>query len=139
MELSSLYLLTADTILLLHMLFVAFVVFGLILIVGGKFCAWTWVHNPWFRLSHLLAIVVVVIQSWSKSICPPTTEMALRAKAGDSVYFGSFISHWMETLLYYEAPQWVFNVCYTAFGVAVVVSWILIRPRRFTKRRRSRN
>jgi len=45
-----------------------------------------------------------------------------------AVYRGSFIAHWMEILLYYEAPQWVFAICYTAFGLLVVASWIIVRP-----------
>ena len=61
-------------------------------------------------------------------------EMALRSRAGDAVYSGSFIAHWMETLLYYEAPLWVFAICYTAFGLLIVASWIIVRPRRFVRR-----
>jgi hypothetical protein len=127
----TLYLLAADLTLLLHALFVAYVVVGLILVLTGKVLAWNWVKNPWFRWMHLAAITVVVLQAWFGVICPLTTlEMALRSRAGDSVYPGSFIAHWMETILYYDAPAWVFAVCYTAFGVLVVASWFWVRPRR---------
>lgn len=126
------FLLAADAILLLHVLFVTFVVMGLVLIFAGKVRAWAWVRNPWFRLTHLAAIGVVVVQSWFDVTCPLTTiEMAFRSRAGDTVYSGSFISHWLENLLYYQAPVWVFVVCYTAFGAVVGVSWFWIRPRRF--------
>ena len=122
----------ADLVLLLHALFVAFVVIGLVLILIGKVCGWNWVRNPWFRLIHLVAIVLVVFQAWFGLICPLTTiEMALRSHAGDTVYSGSFISYWLERLLYYRLPPWVFAVCYTAFAVIVVASWYWIRPRRF--------
>ncbi len=123
-------LLAADLLLLGHVLFVGFVVFGLVLILVGKPLAWDWVRNPWFRLTHLVAIGIVVLQSWFGIICPLTTwEMAFRARAGDAVYSGSFVSHWLETLLYYNAPPWAFVVCYTAFGALVVVSWFWVRPR----------
>ncbi len=59
--------------------------------------------------------------------------MALRLHAGETVYTGSFISHLLETILYYRAPMWVFAVCYTLFGAIVVASWIWARPRPFTK------
>ena len=131
MNVQTLYLLAADLTLLLHALFVAFVVVGLILVLTGKVLAWNWVKNPWFRWTHLAAITVVVLQAWFGVICPLTTlEMALRSRAGDSVYPGSFIAHWMEAILYYDAPAWVFAVCYTAFGVLVVASWFCVRPRR---------
>ena len=132
MESSNAYLLAADAVLLVHALFVAFVMFGLVLILAGGALRWEWVRNPWFRLAHLVAIGVVVIQSWLSIVCPLTNlEMAFRSRAGDAVYPGSFIAHWLETLLYYRAPAWVFVVCYTAFGILVVASWFWVRPRPF--------
>lgn len=126
------YLIAADALLVVHTLFIAFVVFGLILILTGGALGWSWVRNPWFRLGHLTAIAVVVLQSWIGVICPLTTwEMALRAKAGDATYAGSFVAHWLGQLIYYQAPAWVFAVAYTAFGLLVVASWFWVRPRPF--------
>ena len=130
---SPLLLLIADAVLLLHVLFIVFVVAGLALIFIGSALAWSWVRNPWFRIAHLSAIGIVVVQSWLGAICPLTTlEMALRLRAGGTVYSGSFIAHWLDTILYYQAPAWVFVVCYTAFGAVVVASWFWVRPRRLT-------
>ncbi|MFC6633688.1 DUF2784 domain-containing protein [Microbulbifer taiwanensis] len=135
MEASRFYLFAADAILCTHVLFVAFVILGLALILLGGLRAWSWVRNPWFRLLHLTAIGVVVVQSWLSVICPLTIwEMALRERAGDEVYSGSFISHWLESILYYRLPDWVFVVCYTAFGALVVTSWFWVRPRPFGRR-----
>ena len=134
MEPGFYYLLAADLLLFGHVLFVAFVVFGLALILIGKVFAWNWVRNTWFRFGHLAAIGIVVLQSWVGVICPLTTwEMALREHAGDVVYSGSFISHWLESVLYFQAPAWVFSVCYTVFAAVVVASWYWVRPRRFTR------
>ena len=131
MKSSTFFLLAADVILLLHVLFVAFVVFGLVLIFVGKVRSWSWVRNRWFRIVHLAAIAVVVLQSWFSVICPLTTlEMALRLRAGDEAYTGTFMSHWLESVLYYRAPAWVFGVCYTAFAALIVASWFRVRPRR---------
>lgn len=123
------YLLAADAVLLLHTLFVAFVIFGLVLIVAGGALSWAWVRNRTFRIIHLFAIGIVVLQAWVGMICPLTTiEMWLRSRSGSAVYEGSFISHWLESILYYQAPAWVFVVCYTAFGAIVAGSWYLVRP-----------
>jgi len=133
MESKVIYLFLADSILVIHMLFVLFIFFGLLLIFAGKLFMWPWVRNPWFRLAHFIGIAVVVLQSWLGVICPLTTwEMALRSKAGNTVYAGSFISHWLTELLYYQAPEWVFVVCYTVFGVLVGASWFWVHPRSFT-------
>lgn len=134
MESTAFFLLAADAVLFLHVFVVAFVVFGLVFIFTGKVRNWSWVRNPWFRLMHLLAIGVIAIQSWFGVICPLTDiEMALRLRAGDATYTGSFISHWLDALLYYQAPEWVFAVCYTAFGAVVAGGWIWVRPRSFSR------
>lgn len=130
----SWYFLAADALLFGHVMFVAFVVFGLVFILVGKVLDWAWVRNLWFRIVHLVAIAVVALQSWAGVICPLTTwEMALREHASSATYAGSFISHWLETILYYRAPAWVFTVCYTTFGALVVASWFWVPPRRKPK------
>ena len=129
------YRIAADLLLVVHTLFVLFVILGLVLILVGGVRGWPWVRSPWFRLGHLLAIGIVVAQAWLGAICPLTIlEMTLRSRAGDAVYSGSFIAHWMGTLLYHEAPPWVFATCYTAFGLLVVASWIIVRPRPVVRR-----
>lgn len=131
MDDKTFYLIAADALLLAHTLFVAFVVLGLLLIFIGKWRGWRWVSHFWFRVIHLFAIAVVVLQSWLGMLCPLTIwEMEMRALAGDPGYSGSFIAHWLEQLLYYRAPNWVFVVLYTAFAALVVASWYWVRPRR---------
>jgi hypothetical protein len=135
MNTPAFYLLAADVLLSLHVLFVAFVVLGLLAVFVGAALSWAWVRNPIFRIMHLLAIFVVTVQAWFGIVCPLThIEMALRARAGDVVYGGTFISHWLQKLLYYEAPDWVFTACYTAFAILVAISWLWVKPRSIGKR-----
>ena len=130
MDTKQLYLVAADATLFIHASFVGFVVFGLILVFVGKLVSWSWVRNRRFRIIHLAAIGIVVLQSWFSVICPLTLwEMELRDRAGDVTYPGSFVAHWLETLLYYRAPEWVFILLYTLFGALVVSSWFWVRPR----------
>ncbi|MBB3232560.1 DUF2784 domain-containing protein [Halomonas stenophila] len=127
-----LYSLAADAILVVHAAFVVFVILGLALTLIGKPLAWHWVRNPWFRLAHLGAIGFVVLQTWLGTLCPLTVwEMALRERAGDALYTGSFVAYWLHRLLFYQAPAWVFIVVYTLFGGLVVLSWFWVRPRPF--------
>jgi len=126
-------LLAADLTLVLHSLYVSFVVLGLILIFVGHSRGWSWVRNPWFRITHLLAIGVVVVQSWLGIDCPLTVwEKQFRAEAGETEYAGGFIAHWLQKFLFYDAPPWVFVVAYTVFGVLVLISWFRVRPRPFS-------
>ncbi len=133
----TLALAAANTLLIVHMAFVVFVILGLALIYLGYFFNWSWVRNFWFRILHLLAIAIVVLQSWFGIICPLTIwEMQLRQQAGDATYSGSFIAHWLQQLLFFEAPPWVFILCYTVFGALVVLSWFVVKPYRRTKKDR---
>lgn len=124
-------LILADLLLILHVALVAFVILGLAAIFMGGSLGWSWIRNLWFRLSHLGVIAVVVLQAWLGLLCPLTSwEMALRQKAGDAVYEGSFIQHWLHSILYYSAPEWVFITAYSLFGALVLISWLVVRPRR---------
>jgi hypothetical protein len=126
--------LAANAILLVHVAFVSFVVLGLVLIWLGKALRWAWVRNPWFRVAHLAAIGIVVLESWIGVICPLTEwEMELRERAGEVAYSGSFIAHWLDRMLYCQAPMWVFALCYTIFAAVVIASWIWVRPRGFAR------
>jgi hypothetical protein len=128
---TSLYLFAADLVLLTHVLFVGFVVLGLVLIVLGGVLGWGWVRYRRFRWLHLGAIGVVVLQAWLGVICPLThLEMYLRERAGEVSYSGGFIAHWLDQLLYIDAPEWVFVLVYTVFGLLVAGSWFWVRPRR---------
>ncbi len=123
------YQLLADVVLTLHVAVVAFVIGGLVLILIGSLRNWRWVNALWFRLAHLGAIAVVVGEAWLGVICPLTSlEMWLRVKAHATTYSGSFIEHWLQRILYYEAPSWVFVLAYSVFGLLVVATWWCFPP-----------
>lgn len=126
------YHVLADFVLLMHLMFIFFVVLGQMLIMAGGLRQWQWVRHPGFRWAHLLAIGLVVAQSWLGIICPLTDlEMALREKAGDLTYEGTFIAHWLHQIIFLDASPWVFTLGYTLFGLAVMASWWWIKPRPF--------
>jgi hypothetical protein len=125
------YQIMADVILLLHVLFALFVVGGQLLIVLGAYQGWFWIRNWWFRISHLCAIAIVVLQSWVSLICPLTIiEMRLRAQVGQEHYEGTFMQFWLQRFLYYEAPAWIFITVYTLFGVLVVFTLFCFQPKK---------
>lgn len=120
----------ADIVLLLHALFVAFVVFGLVLILCGWWLDWAWTRARLFRLGHLAAIGYVVLESWFGVACPLTVlEQSLRRASGETVSGRAFIAEWVSRILFYEAPSWVFTVVYTLFGAAVAVTFWKYPPR----------
>jgi polyferredoxin len=127
--------LLADAVLALHVAVVLFVIGGLAAVVMGNLRGWRWVNAMGFRLAHLVAIAVVAAQAWLGLVCPLTSlEMWLRARAGGPVYGGSFVQHWLQSLLYFNAPGWVFTLAYTAFGALVALTWLRFPPKRRYRR-----
>lgn len=123
------YQILADAVLALHVSIVAFVVLGLLLILIGNLRSWAWVNRLWFRLLHLAAIAIVVAEAWLGLTCPLTTlEMWLRQQARMGHYNGSFIEHWLQQVLYYDAPGWLFTAAYSLFGLCVIVTWWRFPP-----------
>jgi hypothetical protein len=63
-------------------------------------------------------------RSWSCRL-----ESTLRRRAGQAPYEATFIQHWLQQLLYYDLPLWVFGVAYTVFGALIVGLWWRDRER----------
>jgi hypothetical protein len=127
-----LYAVLADAVLVLHFAYVAFVVAGLALVWLGWLRGWSWVRNFWFRATHLLAMGVVVAESVLDIVCPLTVwEDDLRRLAGqDPGSDQGFVAEWVHRLLFFDLEPRVFTLIYAAFFLAVVMSFIVVPPRR---------
>ena len=127
----GLYQSLANAVLIAHVGIVLFIIGGLVLTLIGAACKWQWVKNSWFRTLHLVGIGYIAMEAWLGIICPLTTlELWLRGCAGQAVYEGDFIAHWLRQLMFYEAPPWVFIAAYSGFGLLVALSWVLVPPAR---------
>lgn len=120
-------LLLADFILVVHFVFVLFVVLSLPLIWTGAIAGWRWVRNFPFRIAHLAAIFFVSAEAAAGIWCPLTLwEDALRGTAPDK----SFVARWIHALLFYDLPPWVFTAAYFVFAALVALTWRHIPPQR---------
>ncbi len=123
-------LLIADLIVLIHFAWVAFIVFGLAVVLLGIAFRWNWVRNIWFRGIHLVMILIVVGESLAGIPCPLTVwEHDLRVRAGQTTFDGDFIAHWIHRLMFFRAEPWVFTVAYVTFGLVVLATFLLAPPR----------
>lgn len=131
------YQLLADAVLVLHFAVVLFVVGGLLVVIVGNVRGWAWVNNLWFRVAHLVAIGIVVAQAWLGRLCPLTVlESWLRGQAGEAAYRASFVEHWVQRVLYFDVPIWLFAVVYSLFGFLVLAAWWYFPPLGSGRRRR---
>jgi hypothetical protein len=86
-----LYRLLANAVVLLHALFIVFIVFG-------GFLAWRW---RWVAVLHVPAAIWGVLIEYRGWICPLTPlENALRVKAGQAGYSGGFVEHYLLPAMY---------------------------------------
>jgi hypothetical protein len=81
----------ADSILVLHVAFVAFVALGGVLVL--RWSALAWLHLPAVAWGALIEFA-----GWT---CPLTPlEVALREASGERGYHGDFLQHYLVSFLY---------------------------------------
>lgn len=114
----------ANAVLILHVLFVAFVVGGLGFVWLGAWRGWSTARDFRFRVLHLAAILIVALESLAGIACPLTVwEHHLRGTAN-----GDFIARWLHRSLYYDFPTWAFTSAYLLFAAAVLLTYRFIPP-----------
>jgi hypothetical protein len=130
----------ADLIVTVHFMVVLFVVGSQILITAGWLLAWHWIRNAIFRLTHLLLVCFIACVSLIGQLCPLTVwEYRLRQCAGQAVDTDlSFLARLLSQVLFYDLPSWFFEIIYVAFGLLVIVTYILIPPIKWHLGRRQR-
>ncbi|MFO0851385.1 MAG: DUF2784 domain-containing protein [Gemmataceae bacterium] len=133
----------ADAMVLLHVLYVAYVVLGQLAIIVAAGFRWEWGRNRWFRLTHLLAIGVVAVEAVMGWQCPLTRwEYQLRELAGQP-FDGSatFVGRMLHDLLFVDRyftdgkpPEAFFTTLYLATLFVVLQGLIMYPPRLGAKR-----
>ncbi|HXG68640.1 MAG TPA: DUF2784 domain-containing protein [Blastocatellia bacterium] len=111
-----LYRWLADLVLVLHLAFVGFVVFGGLLLLRWPRLAW--VHAP----AALWGIVI----EYAGLTCPLTPlEVALRRRGGQAGYAGDFIEHYVMAVLYPSGLTRGLQVALgtLALGINLLIYW----------------
>jgi hypothetical protein len=116
------YHLLADIVVLAHFGFVLFVVLGGLLVLRWPRLAW--VHLPTAAWGAWV--------EFTGRICPLTPlEKALRRQAGEAIYSGDFVTHYVLPVLYpiglTRTIQLVLGVTVVALNLAVY--WLMLRRR----------
>ncbi|MBE0427301.1 MAG: DUF2784 domain-containing protein [Nitrospirae bacterium] len=96
------YRIAADFVVLLHFLWILFLIFGAF--IGRKYKI-----SKIFHIAGLCFAIIIQIFGW---YCPLTyVEVWLRQKHDPSLlYSGSFIIHYVEKIVYIELSQWIIFV-----------------------------
>lgn len=131
----------ADLIVVAHLGIVSFCVLGELAILVGGLLKWDWVRVPAFRVSHAALVLFVAAEAVLGVTCPLTEwERRLREAAGQG---GGqdlpFVARLVRSVIFYDFPPWVFTALYVGFGVLVLLSFFLVRPRRASASRLPRD
>ena len=119
----------ADAVLCAHAGVAGFVVLGQAAIIAGGLAGTQWVRNFQFRAAHLAMIVFIAVQTGLGQLCPLTElEQFLRQRAGQTSYSESFTQHWLQSVIFFDAPWWAFVALHSLAAMAVLGSWLLLPP-----------
>jgi hypothetical protein len=114
----------AGLILTLHAAIIAFNLFGLVAIPLGGWRGWRFVHAPLWRLLHVASLAVVAVQATLGRACFFTLWQS--AAEGHSGAPTPLIMQWVNALIFWPLPLWVFTLLYLGvFGYTLALLWLV--------------
>jgi len=124
------YKILADAIIVVHFLFILFMLLGFLLTAYALFFRQKFFDRWLFRSLHLLGIFYVSFLSILGKYCPLTIlENELRLRYGVSaVYSGSFIVHYLEKLVYPDVNPLVIQIPTVFLAIFTIVVFIIKPP-----------
>jgi hypothetical protein len=116
------YPIAADIVIVIHFLWIAFVIMG--------FPVLLWLNNARWRLVHLAAVIWMVLMQVTSSICPLThLEAWLKSEGrGAEVYSGKFIIETLERLIYVDNVTLEKILYATSAYLVIIVLSFWFRP-----------
>ena len=125
----------AGLILYVHLLIICFNLFGLVVIPLGGWMGWAFVHAPAWRILHLGSLGVTALQASFGQACFLTVWQA--AASNGSPAAEPLIMRWVNSLIFWPLPEWVFVLIYLlTFAYVILLLWIV--PLRWRGRSRKR-
>jgi hypothetical protein len=130
----------AQGVLAAHVAVILFNVFGLVAVPLGARFGWRFVRVRWWRALHLASWAVVALQALFGRACFLTLwQDVLQQGSASAASQHPLIQRWVEYLIYWPLPLWLFSAIYLpAFGYAILL-WRLVppEPRRWARRQAS--
>ena len=131
-----LYNVLADIIVVIHCIWILFMLIGLILTLCGFF--WKGFFDRWlFRTLHLFGIVYVGLLATLRHYCPLTIlENILRSKYNPNLtYPCSFMVHYIEKFVYPDLEPLILITLTGIVALFTVIVFILRPPKKIKKER----
>lgn len=110
----------------MHVAVILFNVFGLVAIPAGAWFGWRFVRIFWWRALHVAAMAVVAVQAAAGRACFLTLWQD--ALAGEANGHTPLIMGWINRVIFWPLPLWVFAVAYVGLFLYVVALCWLVPP-----------
>lgn len=121
----------------LHLVVIAFNIFGLFAVPLGAWRGWAWVRVMWWRVLHLVALSLVALQAILGDDCFLTVwESDLLRAAGRQGYVEPFIQTWVDKLIFWNLPLSFFTALYVVVWSYALLLWLWVPPARKASRPR---
>jgi hypothetical protein len=121
--------LLANLVAVLHLAYFLFIVLGTVAIVAGPSLRWRWIHNLWFRIFHIAAVYLVLIEDLFHIPCLLNVlQWGLRSANGRNPQATEGVGVVLDALLFSTIPGWVLDVMYVSLGVGLPVLLYLVPP-----------
>jgi hypothetical protein len=117
----------AELILAVHVGIILFNIFGMVVVPLGAWRGWRFVRVGWWRALHLLAMLTVAAQALLGRACFLTLWQA--GLESDTNAPQPMIYAFVNRLIFWQLPLWVFTVAYVVLLVYTLALWGLVRPR----------
>lgn len=119
----------ATAIVIVHLGVVAFNIFGLVIVPIGGWQHWEFVRGFTWRLIHLLTLGIVALQAALGRACLLTIWESDLMSGGNGIIPSPMIARFIDSLLYWPLPLWVFTAIYIAVLIYAVLLWRWVPPR----------
>lgn len=119
----------AAAVLAVHLAVILFNLFGLVAVPLGAWRRWGFVRIAWWRVLHLGSLLIVAVQAVAGRACFLTLWQAA-LEPGNAQTPPPMIYAWINRLIYWPLPLWVFTVLYLAVLAYAAALWWLVPPRR---------
>jgi hypothetical protein len=118
--------LAGQAVLAAHLAVIGFNLFGLVAIPAGAALGWRWVRVRWWRVLHLASLAVVALQAALGRACVLTLWQDDLTGGGRA---DPLIMRWVNSLIYWPLPMWVFTAAYLTVFAYVLALWRWVPPR----------
>ena len=115
----------SEIVLLFHFCIFLFITLSFFLIPLGYYLKWEWVKNKYYRLIHLVLMVIIFIETILGFMCPLTIlENFLR----NDIEINNKITQIIHQIMYWDLPTYQFIILYLLSLLYLIFLWFFFKP-----------